>query len=146
MGSMNRTVRCSTTCCRPSHQPKGSRLMQPTLRRSLLATAAALALVGCGSNTTGHNAASLQTEAASNTPGGPELNENQTPDAAQAALHRQFAAFQSGDARAIYALMAKDCEDLFGDYAVFEAELADALETVEIMTGSKLSEMTLGDV
>jgi hypothetical protein len=107
---------------------------------------AALALVGCGgADSNGLTATQTGTDATA-TASAPNLNENQTADAAQAALFRAFAAWQSADLRAVYALMAKDCHQLYGGFAEFETLFADSPETVETITGHKLDEMSLGDV
>ena len=70
---------------------------------------------------------------------------NQTRAGAKAALLEQFAAYQSGDARAAFATLSQACQQSVG-LDEFSALFEEGLETVEDVIGSKLSEMELGGV
>jgi hypothetical protein len=107
---------------------------------------AAIALAGCGAADSNRLAATQMGTDATATASAPNLNENQTADAAEATLRREFATLQSGDLRAVYAMLTRDCKQLFGGPAEFETLFADSLDAVELTTGSKMSEMRIGAV
>ena len=109
--------------------------MTSPLKRSVFATATAVALFGCSSFT---GSTTLEQAAAG-------LNQDQTPAAVEAAVRRQFADLQSGDSANAFAAYTKLCQHEIGE-ANFAVQTRLERTAIEKATGSKMSELELRDV
>ena len=109
--------------------------MTTTIKRSLLATATALAFFGCSAAT---GSISLDDASAG-------LKQDQTPAAVEAALRQQFADLQSGDSANAFADYSKRCQHELGE-ANFTVLFRSEGLAIEKGTGSKLSDLELRDV
>jgi hypothetical protein len=105
------------------------------MKRSFLATAAALALFGCGSlpgSTTVSEAAA-------------RLEHSYTAAAVEEAVLKNFAAYQSGDVDEAFSALTRQCRRsiLRSDFTkLFKFDVM----LIEILTDSKLSDLELRDV
>ena len=109
-------------------------MISPT-KRFVLATAAALALFGCG---TLPGSITVDEAAA-------RLEQDQTPAGVEAALLRQFAAYQSGDMDSAFSGLLKECR-LATDRFTFSKRVEVFVLAIETLTGSKLSNLRLRNV
>ncbi|MEO8695162.1 MAG: hypothetical protein ABI658_16670 [Acidimicrobiales bacterium] len=106
--------------------------MTSLIKRSLLATAGALALAGCGlAGSTAHVVA--------------DLHQEQTPAAVEAAFLRQFDDLRAGNSERAFATYTKLCQREIGEVN-FAVQFGLERMALDKITGSKTSKLEFRDV